>query len=262
MSLYELILLFVSIFPVFLIGRYIYKADKNKEPGKLLVKLFLGGIGSCFLVLIVTWILEATSPIFSANINDLTFFELIVNVFIGVALVEESCKWIMAYSISYNKDDFDELYDAILYCMFVSLGFACLENVLYVFQGGIGTGLLRAFLAVPGHACDGVFMGYYLGVAKISELNGRQDLKRKNIILSIVAPTITHGIYDFCLFTGSSLFVILFFVFVIWMYIYAVKKIKKISSLNRKMKYKDNYCPICGRRVESNYCPNCGRKHE
>ena len=192
----------------------------------------------------------------------MSLFELVIHVFIGVALVEESCKWIMLYLISYNDKSFDELYDALLFAMFVALGFACFENLLYVFQKGIGVGLVRAVLAVPGHVCDGMFMGYYLGLSKVASLNNRSDLKNKNLALSVLVPTITHGIYDYCLFSGSSIFILIFIAFVIYMYVYTIKRIKKISNIHRKMKYKDNYCPNCGREVDGNYCPICGRKNE
>lgn len=93
----ELILFIVAALPVILVGRYIYKKDKNKESLTILTKLFLGGILSCFLVLIVSVGLGSIFPIFSKEYTDLNWIELIIYVFIGVALVEESCKWIMAY---------------------------------------------------------------------------------------------------------------------------------------------------------------------
>ncbi len=257
----EFLLFFISVLPVVLIGLYIYKKDKQKEPARLLVKLFLGGLASCFLVLIISSIMNIF-PIFSVEPEELNLFELIINVFIGVALVEEFCKWIMAYKISYNDENFDELYDAILYCVFVALGFACFENLLYVYERGVTTGIARALLAVPGHACDGILMGYYLGLSKISALNNRKDLKTKNLILSILVPTITHGIYDYCLFAQNLIFIGIFFIFVIGMYIYVIKKVKKVSSIEGKIKYKDNYCPNCGHKLESNFCPICGRKND
>ena len=105
-------------------------------------------------------------------------------------------------------------------------------------------------------------MGYYLSLSKIAITNNRKDLKNKNLFLSILIPTITHGIYDYCLFSKSGLLIILFFIFVVVMYIVALKRVKKVSSINKKFKYKDNYCPNCGHIVDSNYCPNCGRKNE
>ena len=236
------ILLVVSVLPIFIIGSYIYKKDKEKESKKLLLKLFFGGIFSIIITLLLTSVLESIFPFFSIDYENLDLIELFISVFIGVALIEEFSKWIMAYQISYKHEDFDELYDMILYATFVALGFACLENIMYVFQYGMFVAVIRAILAVPGHVCDGVFMGYYLGLSKIGEVNNRKDLKTKNLILSILIPTITHGIYDYCLFTQNLLFFGLFIVFIIGMYIYVIKKIKKISSLNVKFIKKNKYC--------------------
>ena len=258
----ELILFAISVIPVVIIGGFIYKKDQDKEPKRILIKLFLGGIGSCILTVIASLIIEIFIPFFSLDASKLDLLSLLIYVFLGIALVEEFCKWIMAYSLSYNDYHFDELYDMIIYCVFVALGFACFENLFYVYQSGITVGIFRALLAVPGHACDGMFMGYYLGLSKISSVNNNQTLKRKNILLSILIPTITHGIYDYCLLTEKIPFIVLFFLFVILMYIFALRRINKVSNLNTKFKYKDKFCPNCGNVVNSNYCPVCGRKNE
>ncbi len=258
----EIILFTVSILPVVLLGLFVYRKDKNKEPTKILTKLFLGGIFSCFLVLIVSLILGYIFPVFSADPTTLNLFELAIYVFIGVALVEEVCKWIFVYKISYNDKQFDEFYDIIIYSVFVALGFACFENLLYVYGNGVGTGIVRALLAVPGHACDGVAMGYYLGLAKISSINNRSDLMNKYMIFSVLVPTVLHGIYDYCLVVGNVFFILIFFIFVVILFVFTKNRLKQISSIKRKLKYKENYCPNCGRAIDSNFCPICGRKNE
>lgn len=259
----ELILFIVAALPVVLVGKYIYNKDKNKESSTILIKLFLGGILSCFLTLLISGIMGVLFPIFDAEIESLNWSELIIYVFIGVALVEEISKWVMVYFFSYNNHEFDEIYDMIVYGAFVALGFAFFENLLYVFyNGGISTGIVRAISAIPGHACDGVFMGYYLGLAKISAINNRQDLKKKNLILSILIPTILHGIYDYCLMVGNVLFILLFLIFVILLYKRVLRKINRVSMIDKKIQYKDKFCPNCGLKVDSNFCTRCGRKHE
>ncbi|MGQ9701154.1 MAG: PrsW family glutamic-type intramembrane protease [bacterium] len=55
-------------------------------------------------------------------------------------------KWI------YNQIEFDEVMDGIVYCVASSLGFATVENIIYVLDRGAGTGILRAFLSVSGYA--------------------------------------------------------------------------------------------------------------
>ena len=257
-----IILLTISILPVILLGMYVYKKDKNKEPSKLLTKLFISGVLATILTVILTLILGIFFPIILSDPTELNLINLIFHVFIGIAFIEELSKWIMTFLISYNDKNFDEIYDMIIYAVFVSLGFACFENILYVLDGGIITGLIRAFLSVPTHTCLGITMGYYLGLAKQSEIKNNQKLRNKNITLSLLIPILLHGIFDYCLFTSKLIFVLLFFIFVIFMYIYSHKKIKLFTSITTKLKYKNNYCPNCGHKVNSNYCTNCGNKNE
>lgn len=253
----ELVLFIISILPVFLIGYYVYIKDKEKEPWKLLITLFVGGILSCFPALILELIIGG----FFEDIVNLNLFQLLFYVFIGIALVEELCKWVIVYKFSYNSKYFDHIYDMIVYSVFVALGFAFLENLLYVYQSGVGTGIIRALLSVPGHACDGLLMGYFLGLSKISKINNRKDLFTKYLLLSIVVPIISHGLYDYFLFTNQITFIVLFFILVISVYVFSIKKVNRISKVSLKFKYNDNYCPICGQKVSGNYCTNCGRKN-
>lgn len=239
----QLVLLFLAIIPVAIIMTYVYRKDKNKEPGSLLVTLFIMGIISCFMVLAVSDVMSIIFPFMDKGTEHMTFFEVMGYAFVGVALVEEFCKFFMTYLFSYKNKAYDEVYDGIVYAVFVSLGFAFFENILYVFTNqSVTVGIARGLLAVPGHACDAVFMGYYLSVAKVYSQQGKKELERKNIVLSILAPTILHGIYDFCLFTGQLVFMILFLIFVVFLYIGSLKKIKQLAGPNNKQQnqYQNN----------------------
>ena len=227
-------LLYLSLLPVVVIAIFIYKKDKNKEPGGLLVKLFLEGVGAAFIAMALESIWGAIQANIFPNAED-AGLPLIVKVFIGIALMEEFSKWIMAYFGSYNHKEFDEVYDIIIYSVFVSLGFAGFENILYVFTGGVMTGIVRAVLAVPGHAFFGIMMGYYLGKAKYEELHLNYAAKTKNVILSIVVPTIFHGIYDYCLMSKQNILLLVFLAFVIFMYRKAFKTVNKISQENKAL---------------------------
>lgn len=253
-------LVFIAILPVVLIGMYIYAKDRNKEPRDLLFKLLLGGIGSVFLVFALNDILDLLIPGFEKASESKDIITLLLFSIFGVGLVEEISKWIFAYKISYNNKEFDELYDMIIYCVFVSLGFALFENLMYVLAGGFGVGITRALLAVPGHACDGVFMGYFLGLAKYYDLQKQTSNKNRSMTLSIIVPTLMHGIYDFLLLTGNTMFILLFFVLVIIMYIITVKRINSVASIDYNFYYKKRYCTNCGKEVDGNFCGNCGQK--
>ena len=254
------ILLFISILPVLLLGKYFFNKDKNKEPRKLLTKLFLGGLAAVVFTIVVTLILENIFPFLGGDTEEMNLYELFIYVFFGVALVEEVSKWVFVYKISFNHEEFDELYDIILYSVFVALGFACIENIMYVFAGGITVGIIRALLAVPGHCCDAVFMGYYLGKAKQAQITKNDSSKVKNIVLSIVVPTILHGIYDFCLFVGTWASIAIFAVFIITMYALAIKKVKEYAATEGKLQYRQRFCTNCGAKIEGNFCTECGHK--
>ena len=184
--------------------------------------------------------------------------ELFFGVFIGIALVEEFSKWIFVRLITWKNKAFTHIYDAVVYAVFVSLGFATLENILYVIDSGIGTAIMRAVLSVPMHAFCGVFMGYYYGLAKQNEVYNRNDLMGKNILLSLLIPILLHGFFDYCLITGEPILIIVFFIFVILIYIFAFRRIFILSKVAVPLKPK--YCTKCGAKTEGNFCTNCGNK--
>lgn len=258
----ELVLFGISSLPIVLIMIFVYYKDKNKEPIELLIKLFLGGIGATLLVMIISRLLSFVFPIFNGEYQTLNGFQLIIYALICVALVEEISKWVMIYFISFKNKAFDELYDAIIYAVFVALGFAFFENLIYVYSYGISTGIGRAVLSVPAHACFGAFMGYYIGLAKISSINKRKDLFRKYIILSLIIPTLLHGIYDYFLFLERKDLMAFLLIFIVVMYISVIRIINRTSiKAISKIKYKNKFCTKCGHEISTNFCTICGNKN-
>lgn len=249
--------LFLSVLPVFLICLFIYLKDKQKEPLKLLFKLLLFGVVSCFPASFLELLIGSFFPL-ESSMDLITLF---FYVFIGIAFVEELCKLFMVYFGSFNHSEFNNLYDMIIYATFVSLGFALFENILYIYDDShVFVGILRALFAVPGHACYGIIMGYYLGIAKISLINNNEVLHRKNLILSLFVPTVMHTLYDFCLLSGSVLLILLCFLYVIFVYIVCLKKVFHISR-NAK-DFKSFYCTKCGTKVSGRFCIVCGNENK
>lgn len=278
------LLLFFSVLPVVLILVFVYKKDKDKEPLMLLLSFFFKGIFSCFLVLTISEILGAFLPFMNKEVNMMTFNEVFLYAFFGVALVEEFCKWLMVYFGGYNHREFDEVYDILVYSIFVSLGFAFFENLMYVFSSGsLSIAILRAVSAIPGHACDAVFMGYYLSMAKQCRVLKKFDKEKSFLVKSLFIPAILHGIYDFCLMSGRMLFVSVFLVFVVYLYVVSIKKLNKLSGSNRSLNIfskrphpagmgqmgvqqvapqqnNNNFCTRCGTRLSGPFCTKCGKR--
>ena len=261
--MYYILLLGLAVFPVIVILFFIYSKDRNKEPLSLLIKLFFAGFLSCILVFLISDAMALFLPFMRGTLSSKSFIDLLLYAFFGVALVEEFSKWSLTYLVGYNNREFDELYDGLVYSVFVSLGFAFVENILYVISSAsIRTAFLRAISAVPSHACDAVFMGYYLSMAKQFAIRGRKKEEKIYLIKSVLVPAIIHGVYDYCLMSGITLFVVVFFIFVIFMYIFSLKKLRLLAKNNKKIIFKNKFCKNCGRPVTGEFCSGCGTRQE
>src|SRR5882724_5056324 len=160
----KLLLLALALAPGAIIGLYVYLKDKyEREPIRLLVLSFFLGIVSTIITLIISVPVNWLIPT-----NEKSLTEQAIHAFFLVALIEEFSKFIFVRWVLYPNKNFNEPYDGIVYAVSVSLGFAGLENILYVLNcdNGIATGILRMFTAVPAHATFAVLMGYFLGRAK------------------------------------------------------------------------------------------------
>jgi RsiW-degrading membrane proteinase PrsW (M82 family) len=213
-------LIILSLAPVFIIGGYIYFRDKyEKEPFRLLLFAILAGAISVIPVFFLEQFLSGFSGFFQ-GIGAAAW-----NAFAVAAFSEELFKYIALYLLIWKSLEFNEKFDGIVYAVFVSLGFAGVENVLYVMQGGISTGISRAITAVPAHAIFGITMGFYFGMAKFYHKQ-RSKLKIK----ALFYPVILHGIYDFILFTGIEWLTVVFACFVGILYYSGFKKLKYLST--------------------------------
>ena len=150
--------LIVGMLPAILLIIYIYKIDSvEKEPFPLLLSLFLLGGFST----------------------------------IAASLLEELRKR------TWYRPEFNFRFDAVVYSVSVSLGFAAFENVLYIMNFGLGVAPIRAVTAIPMHCITGIFMGHYYGQAKYCEF--RHEWTKMSIynITAYVVPVLLHGFYDF-----------------------------------------------------------------
>lgn len=251
-------LLWLAVLPSIIIGILIYKADRvEKEPKRELVKAFLMGILSVVITLIISWI-TGVSNIDCKTLNNI---EILLYSFIGVALVEETSKWVSTKLFIMNNKNYNYLFDGIVYSVFVSLGFATIENILYTFSGGIMTGIVRAVVTVPSHAFYAIFMGYYLSKAKESKIENNKNNSLKYTVYSIIIPTVLHGTFDSLLLLEEPILLILFLLFVLFLYIISIQKVKDLAR-NEKLfiPRKINYCSNCGNKINGNYCSNCGKR--
>ena len=189
-------ILILAILPVVVLSVYIYHKDKyEKEPFSMLMLAFFLGMLAIPMDLIVVGIINAIWE------GSTVFY----SAFLEAGIPEEFCKWTLFMLVIWRNKNFDEFFDGIVYAAFISLGFACIENIMYVFgaddfSDAIHTGVLRALLSVPGHFLFAVIMGYFLGMAKF-----KPDQRNKYLILSMLCPMLAHGIFDYLIMLSSAL---------------------------------------------------------
>lgn len=223
------LLLIAAVLPPVILLLYIWKLDSiEKEPPGLLAKLFIFGCIITVGALILESLGEAVMTVVFGD--KTTVITGLIMYFIVVAWSEEGLKRLVLRRVTWKNPAFDYRFDAIVYAVFVSLGFAALENVVYVFGGGLPVAGIRAVTAIPLHAIAGVFMGHYYGEAKLAEVNGDHSSCRKYMFLSLLIPILIHGFYDFAASSESLLMSAIFFAFVIVIEIFAFKRVRKYAA--------------------------------
>ena len=219
-------LISVALLPPLLLMIYVNSLDKReKESTRFLAKLFFFGILSVIPAVLAEEILSNVIH----NISTTKLSYILLENFLEVALVEEVCKYILLRLGSWKSWEFDHKFDGIVYSVFVSMGFAAAENLMYVISFGLGTGLIRAFTSIPGHAIFGIFMGYYYSHSKDAVVDQRAQDHLPATFKAIAIPTLLHGIFDFILSLETDNSIILFFGYAIIMDIVAYRFIRKAS---------------------------------
>ena len=173
-----------------------YKDVYNREPKLNLIVSFILG---CFAILPAMFFEKEFAYTSDGTVAGVAVFSYAI-----VAFSEEFSKFLGLRLYSYNQKSFDEPLDGIVYGVMVSMGFATLENLMYVLKYaeiGLGyeVGLKRMFLSVPAHASFGVVMGYFVGKAKFDSKNSFMLM-----IAGLLAAIFFHGTYDFFLFVYET----------------------------------------------------------
>ena len=216
-------LLLVTIFPSLLIVFFFVSSDKFKEPNKEIIKVFFYGI----LITIPAYFLNTyIGEIWYATNAS----EGLISSFLTAAPVEESLKLAVLYFFVYKMKDFNEPIDGIVYGVTVSLGFATLENIYYVYlladyfdTTSMALAIVRSFSAVPAHAVFGVFMGYFF--MKYSFIK-----KGDNLFFAFIVPFVLHGCYN--LFVSSNFYVAFLLIVISW--IVALRMFSRLKKTQGK----------------------------
>ena len=225
------ILIAAAVIPAIVLLRFVYKEDRlDKESPGLLLSLVLFGIIATFAALVSEQIGEAVLALIVPE--NTTAYNAILY-FVVVALSEEGFKYLLLKNRTWWSREFNCQFDGIVYAVFVSLGFALWENISYVLMYGLGTAAVRAVTAVPGHACFGVFMGAFYGLAKRYDNFGDEWRSRRCRRFAVLVPVLLHGTYDFIATYEYDGYAWVFVGFVALLFLAAYRMIKTLSRDDR-----------------------------
>jgi RsiW-degrading membrane proteinase PrsW (M82 family) len=180
----------LSLVPGPVIAYLIWRQDRyDQEPRLALALSFLLGM----LITVPAFLLERWAVLQGWEDNT-KLLSIFLTAFIIVSLVEETFKAAALLVYPYRQSFFNEPLDGIVYAVMIAMGFATAENLLYAFQHGLTTTVVRAFTAVPAHGAFAIILGYYVGLSKFDAAN-----KWKLIFTGFGLAIFCHGAYDFFL---------------------------------------------------------------
>ncbi len=214
----KLDLLILAIAPVATIILWIYLKDKyDKEPIRVLSKFFILGI------------LVSILAIYTGKIN------IFYMSFIVAGVVEEGLKELVLIPNLLKEKSFNERLDGIIYSVFLSLGFATIENIIYILfedqTSAFEVGVIRSIISVPAHMMFAVIMGYYISKYRFTSSKAK---KRKYLTLSIVLPILLHGVFDFILMIQYRWSIIVFIVYIVYLWKSSLDKLDEYTNNSRK----------------------------
>ena len=167
-----LFLVAAALLPPLVLLRVVYQMDKlDREPGALLLALFFRGA----LAMVPILVLEVVADQFIDFFPWRPIVYLFLAYFVVPGFIEEGVKYRVLLRRTWNEPHFNHRFDGVVYGVFVSLGFAAVENVLYVLTSGFSTAVVRAIFSIPGHAMFGVVMGEAMSRAKWLEVHGQRE---------------------------------------------------------------------------------------
>lgn len=199
-----------------LLSYFYLKDEYEAEPLSLVLRVFVFGALLVFPIMFIQHVFQLERVVVSPW----------AQAFVSSGLLEEFVKWFVIYFFIFDHPEFDEPYDGIVYSASVSLGFATLENILYLLANGVEVAMTRALLPVSSHALFAVMMGFYIGKAKF------QGRKRFYLTLSFLLPVALHGTYDVILLTQEkwAYYMVPFMLMLWWMALRKVKQVKEIDA--------------------------------
>ena len=171
------------------------RKDAHPESNRMILKIFFFGM----LITGPAIFLEMAIFEVFGKLNFSSFTILILNIFFGAALIEESLKFLVVKWQVFNNPELNEPVDTMLYMIISALGFAAGENLLILFplkstflSQIVGVSLIRFLGATFLHALASAIVGFFIGLSFF-----RKKERVKLISFGLFLAILLHGLYNF-----------------------------------------------------------------
>lgn len=232
----------LSFLPPFAWLLFYLREDKHPEPKHLILFTFIAGIISALVAVAVELGLFGVDPVFSGFFSRFApgVLALPVVVFSGVALIEEYLKYAAVKISVLSLPDFDEPVDAMIYMVSSALGFAAIENALFLvpafeksFAGGFELTATRFLGANLLHALSSAIVGYFLARHMFS------PWKKHAVFAGIIFASALHALFNYFIITKdvvpSSLILLILLIVLMAVDVFAdFERLKKKAADSRK----------------------------
>lgn len=214
-----------AVAPAIVLAIIMVRKDKRPEPlGWLLAAVGLGVlVGPAVLLLnYLGW------PDIPAD----SFSGAFLTSFISAAIPEEGLKFAALWLLVKRCKHFDEMFDGIVYAVCIGMGFAGLENILYLFGADdewISVGISRALISVPMHYIFAIIMGAFFSLGWFDKRN-----RKVYMTSALLLPIIVHGLYDTLCFSAGLDEDLCFYILIL--FLFGFKYIRRyVKSLTNSM---------------------------
>lgn len=210
--MFGILIVSAAIAPSLAIFSYFYLRNQmSTEPRRTLLQSFIYGAIVTFPIMFIQYVIEEENTFSNPYFSTVVF----------TSGLEEFFKWLVIFIVIFRHVEFDDPYDGILYGAAVSLGFATVENILFLLAFGLDEAFIRAILPVSSHALFGVVMGYYFGKAKFSKINR----EREYLAMALFGPMFLHLVYNSILIVGDQ-FMFMMVPFMLFLWWFGLRKVK------------------------------------
>ena len=231
-GVYFALMILMAVLPALLLMRFVYRLDSyEKESSRLLLRLILLGVLAGFLSMILESVGMKLLSLTSVDPQSPRY--IILMAFLVVALVEEGMKYLLMHIKVWKSPEFDFRFDGIVYAVFVSLGFAAMENIMYVLGYGMQVVFARALMAIPAHMSFAVVFGVFYGRARQLANAGHMLTARLHILAGFALAVFFHGFYDTCAMLANPISLLLLALFMVVIYVTIFMLVKSEARTDR-----------------------------